>query len=378
MLSEDFFEIAQNQFDDGLPFVLYRKPTTSVVKGLFQNDDAVYTSEHLTETGFIFSPFDSSNQAVLMPVEDSELLESQLVPLETLPISNEAKPVASKEKEKALTQAKDFHINLVSKAIKAIEKDTFKKVVLSRKEDVMLSETNPIQLFKRLLSQYKTALVYCWYHPKIGLWLGATPEVLLSVTGNRFTTMALAGTQQYNGEDNPVWKDKETEEQQLVTDYLVSNLKASVSSLNVAKVETIKAGNLLHLRTRVSGILNSNVKAVIELLHPTPAVCGLPKTAAKQFVLDHENYKREFYTGYLGELNLIEKKTRNANRRNVENSAYASVNKVSNLFVNLRCMQLTDVKASIYVGGGITKDSIPESEWEETVNKTQTMKKVLF
>ena len=41
-------------------------------------------------------------------------------------------------------------------------------------------------------------------------------------------------------------------------------------------------------------------------------------------------------------------------------------------------MQLTDVKASIYVGGGITKDSIPESEWEETVNKKQTMKKVLF
>ena len=146
----------------------------------------------------------------------------------------------------------------------------------------------------------------------------------------------------------------------------------------MAKVETIKAGNLLHLKTRVSGLLTSNLKEVVTVLHPTPAVCGLPKVTAKQFILNNENYNREFYSGYLGELNIKEKTTRNTNRRNVENNAYSAVKTISNLYVNLRCMQLTDVKASIYVGGGITKDSIAENEWQETVNKTQTMKKVLF
>lgn len=370
MLLEDFFEIAQNQFNDALPFVLYQKPNASVVKGLFQNNDLVYTSENLTESGFVFAPFNIEERTVLIPSNQSEILECDFV----IPAQTEI----NLQEANNLSEAKSFHINLVSKAIKAIKNNTFKKVVLSRKEEVSLLEGNPIELFKRLLSQYKSALVYCWYHPKIGLWLGATPETLLSITGNRYTTMALAGTQAYKGNNNPTWKTKETQEQQLVTDFLVNNLQPLVSSLNVSKVETVKAGTLLHLRTQVSGILNSNLKAIVEVLHPTPAVCGLPKAVSKQFILENENYKREFYTGFLGELNITEKITRNTNRRNIENSAYNSVKTVSNLFVNLRCMQLTDVKAHIYIGGGITKDSIPEQEWEETVNKSQTMKKVLF
>ena len=379
MSENDFFEIAQNQFNDALPFVLYCKPNTATVKGLFQNDAAVYITENLTERGFVFAPFDSKNKTVLIPTDNSELLETTYnEKLDNLELLDSAQNKHLQKDNVLNNEAQFFHINLVEKAINAIKNSTFKKVVVSRNETINLLEANPIILFKRLLSQYKTAFVYCWYHPKIGLWLGATPETLLSATGNRFTTMALAGTQQFKSGQNPIWEAKETEEQQLVTNFLINSLKPLVSSLNVGEVETIKAGNLLHLRTKISGILNSNLKAIVDVLHPTPAVCGLPKVITKQFILENENYKREFYTGFLGELNFKEKITRNTNRRNVENSAYASVKTVSNLFVNLRCMQLTDVKVSIYVGGGITKDSIPENEWEETVNKTQTMKKVLF
>ena len=95
--------------------------------------------------------------------------------------------------------------------------------------------------------------------------------------------------------------------------------------------------------------------------HPTPAVCGLPAKKAKNFILENENYNREFYSGFLGEIN-IPKSTKN---------------KKSHLFVNLRCMSLENNIARIYVGGGITKDSIPEKEWEETVSKSFTMKSVL-
>ena len=129
--------------------------------------------------------------------------------------------------------------------------------------------------------------------------------------------------------------------------------------LKVSPIETIKAGNVLHLLTKIYGALKLdkyNLKNFINALHPTPAICGIPRKKAKQFILDSEGYNREFYTGFLGELNSEER---------------------SELYVNLRCMQLKQNNAIIYVGGGITKDSIPEKEWIETVNKTNTIKKVL-
>lgn len=370
MLADDFFEIAQNHFSDALPFVLYKKPNTKVVKALFQNNDTVYYSKNLIETGFVFAPFKAKDDAILIPSNVSSVLEFEYTLQEKLKSQN---IIRTDE-----TEAKAFHIKIVAKAIKSIEKNIFKKVVISRNETVKLIENNPIHLFKRLLQTYPKAFTYCWYHPKIGLWLGATPETLLSVTGKRFTTMALAGTQAFKNEDTVNWKAKETEEQQLVTNFIIEQLKPITNTIAIGETQTIKAGNLLHLKTVISGIVDANLKAIVNALHPTSAVCGMPKEATKQFILANENYKREFYTGFLGELNYKEKTTRNTNRRNVENNAYATIKTVSNLFVNLRCMQLTDVKAIIYVGGGITKDSNPESEWIETVNKTETMKKVLF
>ncbi|WP_255702715.1 chorismate-binding protein [Antarcticibacterium sp. 1MA-6-2] len=68
---------------------------------------------------------------------------------------------------------------------------------------------------------------------------------------------------------------------------------------------------------------------------------------------------------------------RSNNRRNQENQAYSSVVNRSSLFVNLRCMKIRKDTTEIFIGGGITKDSIPSAEWEETLNKSGTMKAVL-
>ena len=196
--------------------------------------------------------------------------------------------------------------------------------------------------------------------------------------------MALAGTQQFNGNTEVEWGEKEKQEQQFVTDSILENLeKAGVSQggMETSEAYTAKAGNLLHLRTDISGRFSAsgvNLEKLLYALHPTPAVCGLPKEKAKNFILSEENYDREFYTGFLGELNLQSSRSRSSNRRNVENLAYRTVKKETALFVNLRCMKLSGGTAEIFIGGGITKDSNPEAEWEETVNKSQTMKKVLF
>ena len=114
---------------------------------------------------------------------------------------------------------------------------------------------------------------------------------------------------------------------------------------------------MLHLKADIQGVIGDfNLKELLKTLHPTPAVCGLPKQASKDFILQNENYARSFYTGFLGEMNVNEK---------------------TELFVNLRCAEIQGDEVVIYVGGGVTADSNAQKEWEETYAKTQTIKKVL-
>ncbi|WGH75627.1 chorismate-binding protein [Tenacibaculum tangerinum] len=330
-----------------LPFVAYKQPNTSVIKGWFQKNNAVITSKDFSESGFIFAPFDDKEEAILIPENQSIYIEEEFTVNSSL---------TSNSDFISDNISKEEHVQLVEKGIAAIKNQQFKKVVLSRKEKVESPSFNIIETFQKLLNTYPTAFVYVWYHPKIGLWLGATPETLVRILENHFTTMALAGTQLYKETTKVTWQSKELEEQQFVTDYIVDRLSGICSEITTTKAETIKAGSLLHLRSVINGKLTTNPAYLIKTLHPTPAVCGLPLESSKQFILTNENYHRRFYTGFLGELNI---------------------GKESNLFVNLRCMEVINNAIYIYVGGGITKNSDPVKEWLETVAKTTTMKKVL-
>ncbi len=355
MNSKDFYESLTQQYNNELPFVAFRKPNVNTIKAILQNDSEFYKVSDFSERGFVFAPFDDKEDAVLIPSEKSKILiVSEVILNVPIAIGSEESHIKFSEDE----IDKKGHINLIQKGIEAIHDNQFKKVVLSRKENVSISETNPISIFKSLLNEYISAFVYIWFHPKVGLWLGATPETLLKVEGSYFSTMALAGTQQYKGTVDVQWEDKEKIEQQLVNNYIVENLKELVTDLSVSEVKTIKAGSLLHLKSDISGSINNQtnyLQLLIKALHPTPAVCGLPRDKAKEFILNNENYDREFYTGFLGEIGDID----------------------SALFVNLRCMQLKNNKAILYVGGGITKDSISENELEETHNKAEIIKRVL-
>ena len=370
---DSFFEALEHHYNKRLPFVVYSRPINSKINCWLQGDSTIHTTTTFTESGFVFAPFDLSNKTVLFPKAYCEYSEIEIESeLEIEQIQSEHSKV-----EDELARLK--HLDLVSKGISNINQGHLEKVVLSRVETCKLQNIDPIQLFKRLYNKYKNAMVYCWYHPKVGLWIGATPELLFKIEGKQLTTIALAGTQPNNNVSKVEWTTKEVDEQQIVVDYIKNKISPYSDNVKVSDVETVKAGSLLHLKSRITSRIDdtSNLKSIIEALHPTPAVCGFPKEDSKVFILQHENYNREYYTGFLGELNLKESKTRNVNRRNVENNAYAVVKTQSNFYVNLRCAQIKDDKALIYVGGGITKDSIAENEWEETVNKTKTIQSVL-
>lgn len=344
----------QNQLKKRLPFVVYSKPNSEGITGFFQNNETLFKVNDFTEKGFVFASFDGA-KTYLIPKSESELLHFSL--------DKKEMAFSGKELTKAGNVAKSDFTTLVANGIQAIKNEQFQKVVLSRTEKVELEDFDMVDAFKKLVLLYPSAFVYCFYHPKIGNWIGATPEQLLKVTENNFETISLAGTQKDTGSSEILWGEKEKEEQQFVTDYLVSRLKNVASAVQFTKPYSTKAGSIWHIKTDVSGVLNSDssLKKVIQLLHPTPAVCGLPKEIAKDFILENEPYDRSFYTGFLGELNCSGTKE--------------SIS--SDLFVNLRCMQIKDSQAHLYIGCGITKDSDPEKEWEESVNKSMTMKKVL-
>jgi isochorismate synthase len=116
---------------------------------------------------------------------------------------------------------------------------------------------------------------------------------------------------------------------------------------------------LLHLNTSYTidtkEINFGNLSSVmLDLLHPTPAVCGMPKEAAESIIEKIEEYDREFYSGYLGPVNI-------------DNN--------SHLFVNIRTMKIENQQVYAFAGGGITEDSDPEKEWNETEIKLQTILK---
>lgn len=365
-----FFEQIAEHIAQQLPFVVYRKPNTSQCKAFLQTESGTNYTTDFEEEGFVFAPFVIENGCLLIPKQKASCLETTLHP----------SPVSQKKAARSVVQkGRETHVHLVEKALQEIEKTSLQKVVLSRDQEVQKETVDVLAVFRRMLQAYATAFVYCWFHPVSGCWLGASPETLVQLENKQLKTMALAGTQKYVGTVEVQWGEKERKEQQWVTDAILENLEEKIDGLQVSDTYTARAGSLLHLKTDISGRLTPefSLSDVVKALHPTPAVCGFPKEMAKDFILKNEGYSRAFYTGFVGELNLKEKLYRNSRRRNQENRAYAHVKKRSHLFVNLRCMKIENERLHVYVGGGITSASKPEDEWQETINKTQTMLSVL-
>jgi len=230
-----------------------------------------------------------------------------------------------------------------------IENGGCKKIILSRTKKIG-TNSDALTVFSNLNGAYKNTFNYVISNSAIGTWMGATPESLLTIHDKTVFTMALAGTKLPDAS----WTEKEFEEQQLVTDTILTVLKQN-KCLNIRSEgpTTINAGKIQHLQTSIQAQLVDK-KAWINLvnhLHPTPAVCGIPAQAAKNAIQTIESHQRQFYTGFLG---MITPQTKT-------------------LYVNLRCMQYFKNEALLYIGGGITSGSSEEAEWAETERKSQTL-----
>lgn len=229
------------------------------------------------------------------------------------------------------------------------------KAVYSRVKSVPFDATKAEELFEQLCIQYPAAFCYVIASEHFGTWIGATPEVLVKSEGKQLETIALAGT--HPAAVSSTWTEKESEEHQYVVTAINQTLARNACE-NIQKSEAyeVNAGPVVHLKTDFSAEITTNSPWAIAMdLHPTPAVCGTPRMHALDLLLSREMHQRDLYAGIIG-----------------WNDQFTS-----RLFVNLRCAQLIDQKAFLYVGGGFTKDSIPDSEWDETENKARTLINVM-
>lgn len=336
-------------------FVTYCEPDSNTLVTWICDSADFKPLLDVSEPGFIFSPFDANLDSVFFSRSTSKMIRT---PMESLDWSMSA--MGENSYETTLTEAdRSDHIDRVNKAVDKIRLGKAEKIVVSRKEEIRDIHLDSVGVFLRLVSLYPLAYSYIWFHPDVGLWAGSTPEILVEVEEKRFVTMSLAGTQRHVENKEVKWGEKERDEQQMVTDLIQKELGSMVDY--TGEPHTQRAGHLLHLRTDISGTLQDDkrISDLIKRLHPTAAICGLPRKQALEFIHLNEGYSREYYTGFLGEIHHPD-----------SGSAH--------LVVNLRCMQLFphEKKAWIYIGGGITSSSNPEEEWEETRAKSETMKRV--
>jgi isochorismate synthase len=332
--------------------------------------------------GFVFAPFDRRQSQVFLPADlhfifSNGSLVEPTNPKETISQDwlteklSEAYPRGTSyyiNNSQSKTHDPDHFLNNVQKGIAAIEAGHLEKVVPSRCKYVPLPVGfDLVESFTKLCLAYPNAFVSTISSPETGTWIGASPEELVRIVDKTiFKTVALAGTQTYTPGQNlrkVAWTQKEIEEQALVERYIISCFKKiRLREYDEHGPKTVVAGNLIHLRSDFTvNMKETNFpllgSTMLQLLHPTSAVCGMPLEPAWQFLKENEDYDRGFYSGFLGPVNI---------------------NNQIDIFVNLRCMQLIRDEAIVYAGAGVTIDSIPEQEWEETEMKMNTLLSIIF
>lgn len=247
-------------------------------------------------------------------------------------------------------ETQEHYLEKIENAISIIKENKLPKLVIARKKTVNVN-IDLIATFRNLCKAYPSAFVYIFEQDGIS-WIGAFSELLgkFDKKNSIFTTMSLAGTLPIDEE----WTEKELEEQKPVTQYIASILSKYSNSVQQSETYDHLSGNIKHLRTDFQiNIEDDQLKNVIEELHPTPAVCGIPKKFCIEKILQLENFPRELYGGY----------------SSIETEDYRY------FFVNLRCGKVWQNAIELFAGGGITALSNPQKEWKETELKMQALEK---
>lgn len=375
-----------------MSLIYYRKPhdTTIYRNRCTDEPEELHSLAQLNgRSGFVIAPFAVTEdcpilllQADFEPVTDSEATTH------THSRNNATDGVTLCAGNGRNEYAEDFR-----RFHRALSEGKFTKLVLARSTTVGLCSTTDnscttddnctpddsckaaataLDLFYKACSMYPRMFIALFSTQRSGTWLIATPETLLSGTASTMSTMALAGTMRLNdadrsfdtqqatvGQQDIRWSSKNIREQRFVETYLTERIATFAAQCTVNGPYTIRAGDLVHLRSDItfSPRTTDSLGDILDILHPTPAVCGIPKEEATRFILKNEHSDRSYYSGFSGII---------------------SPQGDTFLYVTLRCMNVMgNGHYRLYAGGGLLVESEEEKEWAETEAKMATMKNLL-
>lgn len=353
-----------------MSFVYFRLPHTQQVyrNRLDAEPEELSSLEQLNgRRGFVIAPFAAGDGCPIL-----------LVPAEWEPAriddhcTTEAHLHGDREGAERSRYAADF-----GRYHAQLDSGRFDKIVLARSSRLHAdAHIPPLALFARACRKYPRMFVTLFSTKRSGTWLVATPEILVQGRGGCMHTMALAGTMRLSGaqlgfdvegsgvgSDAIHWSAKNIQEQHYVETYITECIARHADSLHTEGPYTARAGDLVHLRTDIRFHTGdtAHMGSLLDALHPTPAVCGIPKDDTRRFITRHESAPRGYYSGFAGPLDP---------------------DGDTSLFVTLRCMSIdTAATASqggdaytLYAGGGLLKDSTCQAEWDETEAKMNTMR----
>lgn len=333
-------------------YALYRLPGDKEYTEMVQSEDEPLRFGDVASLngceGFALSPFVVSEECPVL------LLRPDSVARRVVPAMREDDRVPEgnvlERKADRNGYAKDF-----AAFHSRISDGFFPKLVLARQSvDRLQAAEPPRRLFERACRLYPNMFVALVSTPVSGTWLTATPEILLEGSGAEYRTIALAGTMGLWG--NTLWSEKNISEQLYVASYIEECIKAFSGKCDKKGPYTVAAGDVCHLRTDFSFRLpdKSRLGDFLARLHPTPAVCGLPKQEAMRFIVDNESVPRRYYSGFMGPIGS---------------------DGTAHLYVSLRCMEICGDEYRLHAGGGLLADSVEEMEWNETESKMQTIRR---
>ncbi|MCO5239520.1 MAG: chorismate-binding protein [Chitinophagaceae bacterium] len=342
--------IAQTLFTKNIAFCLYRFPAEKNFRIAIEPEFL----PHPKENTFWITPFCQYSTAkdILLDVLNKDFLNDSFLQY--------VHSLAPREKKQDVPlpaeSTKEDYFKKIHAFLRDIHAGKLDKAILSR----VLYEDKPedfdmFDCFLRLSESYPGTFVHLLVHPRAGIWLGATAELLLKKRDKEISIMALAGTQSRRDGKDYLWRTKEMEEHLMVSNHIEAVFqKYGCLMIKKEGPHNMETGRVAHLATDYiyEEHATFNLKSLLGELHPTPAVGGLPVGKGVEYILEHEGYDRRYYCGFIGETDFTTS---------------------ADLYINLRNMQIGTDRIAIYVGGGITAASDPEEEWQETVMKSSTM-----
>ena len=297
----------------------------------------------------------------------------ETAPSETARAVGQFEPINSESDRNCLSshnspsQNSNYFKSVVADALNSITTDEFSKIVIAHTTDI--KSPTPFQLIeslKNLRELHPDCYIFSTSNGRGQNFIGASPERLVSIQNKQLVTDALAGSAprgKTNNEDlnlaNLLLRNrKEKREHKAVSDFIMKRLRQIGLKPQQLPLQLLKLSNIQHLWTPIYAPLPAHIKPlkIVEQLHPTPAVAGVPTETACQKICHYEQFDRSLYAAPLGWVDY---------EGNCE------------FVVGIRSALIDGDRARLYAGAGIVSGSNPTKEFAEVQLKLESLLKAL-